>query len=128
MPFLDARVIEFARRLPSRMKWRGRQEKYILKLLSDPTKPGAGGRAPFPPEIARRRKFGLQTPMSRHLTGPLRSWVRETLLDAPDCEPFHRAALEPMLETWMSDPRDRNLRRPLSLLYMQLWWNEFFTG
>ena len=127
MPFLDARILEFARRLPSHMKWRGKQEKYILKLLSDPAKPGAGGRAPFPPEIARRRKFGLQTPMNRHFTGPLRSWVRETLLDAPDGEPFRRSALEPMLETWMSDRRDRNLRRPLSLLYMQLWWHEFFS-
>ena len=95
MPFLDARIVDFARRLPSRMKLRDGQEKFILKLLADPATRGAGGREPVPPEIARRRKFGLQTPMNRHLSGPLRGWVRELLLDAPDGEPFRRAALEP---------------------------------
>jgi asparagine synthase (glutamine-hydrolysing) len=129
MPFLDGRIVDFARRLPSRMKWRGGQEKYILNLLSRSMKPGAGGRAAFPPEIARRRKFGLQTPMNRHLSGPLRGWVREMLLDGPEGEPFRRAALEPLLDGWMGDQRrDRHLRRPLSLLYLQAWWNEFFLS
>ena len=82
----------------------------------------------MPPEIARRRKFGLQTPMNRHLGGPLRGWVRELLLDAPDGEPFRRAALEPLLDAWLDDHRrDRHLRRPLCLLYLQAWWNEFFS-
>jgi hypothetical protein len=34
-----------------------------------------------------------------------------------------------MLAAWMDDHRrDRHLRRPMSLLYMQVWWNEFFLG
>ena len=45
MPFLDARIVDFARRLPSRMKLRAGQEKFILKLLADPTARGAGGRS-----------------------------------------------------------------------------------
>ncbi|HEX2463308.1 MAG TPA: asparagine synthase (glutamine-hydrolyzing) [Thermoanaerobaculia bacterium] len=127
MPFLDARIVDFARRLSSRFKLRDGQEKFILKLLADPTARGAGGRQPVPPEIARRRKFGLQTPMNLHLGGPLRGWVRELLLDAPDGEPFRRAALEPLLDAWLDDQRrDRHLRRPLCLLYLQAWWNEFF--
>jgi asparagine synthase (glutamine-hydrolysing) len=127
MPFLDDRIVDFARRLPSRMKRRSGQEKFILKLLADPTARGAAGRKPVPPEIAARRKFGLQTPMNRHLGGPLRGWVRELLLDAPDGEPFRRAALEPLLDAWLDDHRrDRHLRRPLCLLYLQAWWNEFF--
>jgi asparagine synthase (glutamine-hydrolysing) len=128
MPFLDDRVVDFARRLPSRLKRRDGQEKVILKLLADPQRVGAGGRRPVPPEIASRRKFGLQTPMNRHLAGPLRDWVREFLLDGPDGEPFRRAALEPLLDAWLDDRRrDRHLRRPLCLLYLKAWWNEFFA-
>jgi asparagine synthase (glutamine-hydrolysing) len=128
MPFLDDRVVDFARRLPSRMKRRDGQEKLILKLLADPARAGAGGRPAVPPEIARRRKFGLQTPMNRHLSGPLRGWVREFLLDGADGGPFRRAALEPLLDAWLGDNRrDRHLRRPLCLLYLKAWWNEFFA-
>jgi hypothetical protein len=65
--------------------------------------------------------------MNRHLAGPLRGWVRELLLDAPDGEPFRRAALEPLLERWLDDQRrDRFMRRPLCLVYLQTWWNQWF--
>jgi asparagine synthase (glutamine-hydrolysing) len=128
MPFLDHRVVDFARRLPSPMKRRDGQEKLILKLLADPARTGAGGRPAVPPEIAGRRKFGLQTPMNRHLAGPLRGWVRDYLLDGRDGEPFRRAKLEPLLDAWLDDERrDRHLRRPLCLLYLKAWWNEFFV-
>jgi asparagine synthase (glutamine-hydrolysing) len=117
MPFLDRAVVDFARRLPSRLKRRGGQEKFILSLLVD--------RLPQP--IARRRKFGLRSAMDRDLAGPLRGWLRELLLDAPDGEPFRRRALEPLLEGWLDDhQRDRFMRRPVCLMFLQAWWNEFF--
>jgi asparagine synthase (glutamine-hydrolysing) len=117
MPFLDGRVVDFARRLPSRLKRRGGQEKFILSLLVDR----------LPPAIARRKKFGLRSAMDRDLAGPLRGWVRELLLDAPDGEPFRRRALEPLLERWLDDHRrDRFMRRPMCLILLQAWWNEFF--
>jgi hypothetical protein len=66
--------------------------------------------------------------MNRHLAGPLRGWVRDYLLDGRDGEPFRRAKLEPLLDAWLDDDRrDRHLRRPLCLLYLKAWWNEFFV-
>src|SRR5207302_1095186 len=49
MPFLDQRLLDFASVLPSTMKIRSGQEKYILSLLGPL----------LPAQIARRRKFGL---------------------------------------------------------------------
>jgi hypothetical protein len=67
--------------------------------------------------------------MNRYLAGPLRSWVRELLLDAPDGEPFSRAALEPLLDRWLDDHRrDRYMRRPWCLVLLQTWWNQHFLG
>ncbi len=72
MPFLDANVLEFSAGLPERMRRRGKQEKYVLSLLA----------GLLPGQIAKRKKFGLVAPMKEYLTGPLRAWTRERLLDS----------------------------------------------
>ena len=116
MPFLDANVLEFSGALPSGMKRKGRQEKYVLSLLS----------SLLPPAIAKRKKFGLVAPMKDYLTGPLRSWARHLLLDSNRLGGrLDRSALEAMLARWMrsSDPY---VRRPWSLILLQTWWNEYF--
>lgn len=52
MPFLDRSVIEFAQSLPSRLKVRAGQERYVLKPMAER----------LLKEIAQRRKFGLGMP------------------------------------------------------------------
>lgn len=52
-PFLDPDFVAYAARLPSDLKLRGYEEKYILKKL------GAGR---VPPAIAAREKFGFAAP------------------------------------------------------------------
>ena len=52
-PFLDHRVIEFANRLPPRMKMRGLNEKYLLKRAMAPY---------LPREIIDRRKQPYRAP------------------------------------------------------------------
>ena len=52
-PFLDHRVIEFANRLPPRMKMRGLNEKYLLKRAMAPY---------LPREIIARRKQPYRAP------------------------------------------------------------------
>ncbi len=54
-PFLDHRVIEFACRLPSRLKLRGLNEKLLLKQAM---------RKELPPTIIRRRKQPYRSPDS----------------------------------------------------------------
>jgi asparagine synthase (glutamine-hydrolysing) len=55
-PFLDHRLVEFCNRLPSRLKLRGLEEKYLLKKL---------GRDWLPPEIWQRRKRPYRAPIHR---------------------------------------------------------------
>jgi asparagine synthase (glutamine-hydrolysing) len=52
-PFLDHEIVEFAARLPERLKIRGRQQKYLLKRLM---------RDKLPRAILARKKIGFDIP------------------------------------------------------------------
>jgi asparagine synthase (glutamine-hydrolysing) len=61
-PFLDYRVVEYAATIPSALKIRGTQTKYILKKALAPL---------LPPEIINRGKEGFSI--------PIKNWLREEL-------------------------------------------------
>jgi asparagine synthase (glutamine-hydrolysing) len=61
-PLLDHRLVEFAARLPAKLRLRGGSGKWLLKKA-------LGER--LPPEILRRRKMGFVTPVSAWFRGPL---------------------------------------------------------
>jgi asparagine synthase (glutamine-hydrolysing) len=61
-PLLDHRLIEFAARLPERMRVRGRQGKWLLKKAM---------RRYLPDDILYRPKQGFVTPIAEWLRGPL---------------------------------------------------------
>ncbi|HEV2866806.1 MAG TPA: XrtA/PEP-CTERM system amidotransferase [Allosphingosinicella sp.] len=61
-PLLDHRLVEFAARLPARIRLRGGSGKWLMKrALQDR----------LPPEILQRRKMGFVTPVSAWFRGPL---------------------------------------------------------
>ena len=59
-PFLDNDVVEFARRVPHRYKYRNGQTKYLLKKALD---------CVLPKEIIYRKKKGFGVPLARWLKG-----------------------------------------------------------
>jgi len=63
VPILDHEAVEFAGRLPVRMKLRGRVHKYLLKEVA---------RDRVPPEVLDRPKQGFEVPLKR--------WFRAELL------------------------------------------------
>jgi asparagine synthase (glutamine-hydrolysing) len=70
VPLLDHRVVEFALRLPPRLKVRGETGKYILrKVLHEHV----------PQELFQRPKMGFHLPLTRWLRGPLREWAEDLL-------------------------------------------------
>ena len=113
IPFLDRPLVDFALRLPSNLKLRGRQEKYILKLLTHL----------LPPEVAQRRKFGIQFPRGLSRDPAVRKFAREVLLDSPG-ELFQRQRLERYLRVGPKSSR-REVNVPWALVVLQCWWNEF---
>lgn len=72
-PFIDHRLVEFAFRLPGRMKIREGMSKYILRKAME-------GRLPDTARLARKR--AVVTPQREWLRGPLRQRVEELLRSA----------------------------------------------
>ena len=87
-PLLDHEVIEFCARLPVQYKVKDRVGKYLLKKLAERY---------FPPEFVHRRKMGFGIPLGDWLRGPLRSVLRETLLDARLMAPLSSTVIEQTL-------------------------------
>ena len=69
-PFLDLRVIEFAQRMPPRLKLNGMVEKYALKKI---------GEGLLPPGLAQREKFAFVAPGSQALIAQDVDWVNHYL-------------------------------------------------
>ena len=94
-PFLDYDLVEFARRLPARAKFRNGRTKHLLKSAL---------RGVVPDEVLERRKKGFGIPLTRWL----RTW------DASDFEAGGRALdspawVEGRLREHQSGRRDNRL-------------------
>jgi asparagine synthase (glutamine-hydrolysing) len=117
-PFLDHRIVEFAARLPERMKIDGRRHKVVLKGLMQNK---------LPPSVLRRSKTGLDIPTHDWLRGTLRPLLMDTLsasaLDETNL--FRREGIEAFIKEHME--RRANLGYHLwGLLILFLWirhWN-----
>lgn len=87
-PLLDHELAELAATVPTRMKLRGRQGKYMLRrVLQDR----------LPPQSVRKRKQGFSVPLRDWFRGRLRNFVRDTLTTGLPPEMFRPDALQQVL-------------------------------
>ena len=116
-PFLDHELMEFAASLPEAFKLRGRTGKVLLKSFLSPL---------LPPNLLHRHKMGFGVPLDHWFRGPLRDFLRETLL-APRC--LKRGYLEPNAVETMVDEHilgKRNWHYHLwDLVVLELWFRTF---
>lgn len=112
-PFLDHELMEFAARLPARMKLRGSVSKYCLKKAFEKK---------LPPEILHRKKMGFGVPLQRWFREDLRQPVHDVLLDSRTASRgyFQRAAVEKLLHEHMQGRADHSYRL-WALFYLELW-------
>jgi asparagine synthase (glutamine-hydrolysing) len=71
VPFLDHEFVEWAFRLPSAVKLRGTEGKYLLKKAME-TYLGN--------ELLYRRKMGFAVPLAKWLRGPLKQRIEQTVV------------------------------------------------
>jgi asparagine synthase (glutamine-hydrolysing) len=120
VPFLDHTFVEFAARIPDRLKIRNGEQKYVLKKAVEDLLPAG---------IIYRKKMGFPTPIRQWLLDP-RAAGLYSLLMAPNgflaghLDLKHVAALIERHRAGMEDATDRIWR----LLNLQIWGDLFLAG
>jgi asparagine synthase (glutamine-hydrolysing) len=120
VPFLDHPLVEFASRLPARLKLRGWTTKYVLRRAMK-------GR--LPREILARRKMGFPVPVGRWLRGPFSHLVHEFVLGE---RALARSIFDPAALRAMSadhrEGRDEHGQRLWALINLEIWQRVFLDG
>jgi asparagine synthase (glutamine-hydrolysing) len=98
-PLMDHPLVEWLASLPSSMKVRGQEGKWLLKKTMEPR---------LPRELLYRQKMGFAVPLAHWFRGPLRKRVRDTLLGErlADTGFFQRVYLEELVDHHQSGRRD----------------------
>jgi len=106
MPFLDARLLDFARELPHRLRFRGRTSKWLQRQVVYRY---------IPPALLDRPKLGFSIWLSPLLQGALRDWA-EHLLEPRRLEAEGFFHVDQVRREW-----DRLLHRGESFREERLW-------
>ncbi len=98
-PLMDHELVEWLATLPSDMKVRGQEGKFIFKKAMEPS---------LPNDVLYRPKMGFAVPLARWFRGPLRQRVREALTGErlADTGWFDAAYLRHLVDAHESGRRD----------------------
>ena len=119
-PLLDHRLLEFAATVPSSLKLKNGQGKYLLRRLLERRVPKA---------IVDRPKQGFEAPIGQWLRGPLAPMVDELLTDGRLRERgiFDDRGVAAVWRQHRTGERDHR-HRLWSLVMLELWFREFVDG
>jgi len=120
VPFLDHRLVEFAVRLPARLKLRGLTTKRILRLAA---------RGLLPDSILTRPKMGFPVPFGRWARGAWNGVVHDVLLDRRTRERgvIDASAVAALLRDHHEGRRNGG-DAIWALLNLELWYRTFIDG
>jgi asparagine synthase (glutamine-hydrolysing) len=115
-PLMDHPLVEWLASLPSSLKVRGQEGKYLLKKAQEPH---------LPDEVLYRPKMGFAVPLARWFRGPLRNRVREAVLGGTlaDTGYFNRTVLQRLL-----DQHDAGMRDHSAALWTVLMFDAFLRN
>jgi asparagine synthase (glutamine-hydrolysing) len=120
VPFLDHELVEFAARIPPRLKLRNGEGKYIHKRIV---------RDRVPPGILSREKMGFSMPLAEWLRRTLGDWFAARVFRG---DPLIAHWLElDVARRWWAEHQSggRNVNRFLwSLVVLEAWAQRFIAG
>lgn len=113
VPILDHRVVELAWSLPSHMKIRNGQSKWLLRQLL---------RQYVPVDLFERPKMGFGIPIGQWLRGPLQEWAEDLLSESSLKKDglFNPAPIRKRWKEHLSGTHDRT-RSLWTILMFQSW-------
>ncbi len=98
-PLMDQELVEWLATLPSNLKIRGQEGKYLFKRAMEPF---------LPKDVLYRKKMGFAVPLARWFRGPLRQRVRDAVTGERLAATgwFNPAYLVHLVEAHQSGARD----------------------
>jgi len=120
VPFLDHVLVEFAARLPHRLKLNGLTTKRILREAI---------RGLVPPSILTRPKMGFPVPFAGWVRGNWNAVARDVLLDRRTCQRglINPAAVSRLLHEHRDGQRAGG-DAIWALMNLELWYRTFIDG
>jgi asparagine synthase (glutamine-hydrolysing) len=120
-PLMDHPLVEWMATLPSSLKIRNGEQKFLLKKAMEPY---------LPNEIMYRPKMGFSIPLAQWFRGPLAARVRSSLLGPrlADTGWFDQGALKRMVEQHQSGARDHSTPIWTALMFDAFLKNVVKTG
>lgn len=120
VPFLDHRLVEYAAKIPSRVKFPGGRRKHLLKKGLEPL---------LDHDLLYRKKAGFNVPKNVWLRGPLRELVGDTL----SAQRLGRHGLldARVVQRLVDEHQRRKADHSFaiwSVLIFQLWYDRFVAG
>jgi asparagine synthase (glutamine-hydrolysing) len=119
-PFLDARLVDLAFRLPSSVKLRRRTTKWVVKEVA---------RRYLPNEVVDRKKVGFTVPLDQWLRGGMRDLAWDMLTSDRSLvgSLLSRVAVRELLERHDRGQRMEHMRL-WTLLGLEVWHDVFIRG
>lgn len=119
VPFLDEDVVAFALTIPSSLKFKNSQPKYILKQAA---------RGIIPDDIIDRKKWGFCGSATNMLSGRLAEYVRSRVLESPFiAERFYRDEVEALFLRHRTQKRFNSFKI-WNLLNLVVWHECWFEN
>ena len=114
-PILDHKFMELVATIPSSLKLRGRNGKYIFKKTLEGV---------LPKGILYRKKMGFAVPLARWFRNELKDMAYETIVHHSDDDLFQKSTIQQIWSQHQNGFRDRST--PLWTLFMfRLWQQQF---
>lgn len=117
VPFLDEDLVEFALKIPSDLKFKNGESKYILKKAAEGI---------IPDEIIYRKKWGFCGSATSMLSENIIAYAREKIFNSPlTHELFEQEYIEKIFQKRKRQKRFNNLKI-WNLLNLVLWYECWF--